>query len=204
VAIEATPAAFDVALITIVFAFLFVDVFDTMGTLVGLSERAGFLDHQGRLPRANRALLADSLGTMVGAVLGTSTVTTYIESASGISAGARTGFASVVTGLLFLIALFLTPLISAIPTFATAPALIIVGVLMISSVTRIAWDDITNALLAFLTMIVMPLSFSIADGVAIGFVTYPIVKRAGGKGEEVHPLVDVLAVVFIARYILLD
>lgn len=204
VAIETMPAAFEIGLIPIVFAFLFVDVFDTMGTLLGLSERAGFLDHQGRLPRANRALLADSLGTMVGAVMGTSTVTTYIESGSGISAGARTGFASVVTGLLFLVALFFSPLIAAIPVFATAPALIVVGVLMTSSVTRIDWSDITDAVPAFLTAIVMPLSFSIADGLAIGFISYPIVKRAGGKDGDVHPLVDVLAVIFIARYLFLD
>lgn len=204
VAFFGLPAAFDVALIGVVFAMLFVDLFDTMGTLVGVSERAGFLDAQGRLPRANRALLADSFGTMIGALLGTSTVTTYIESASGISAGARTGFASVITALLFIAALFFTPLIQAIPLFATAPALIVVGVLMMASVTRIRWDDISDALPAFITVIAMPLTFSIAHGVAMGFVSYPIIKRLGGKGEEVHPLVDLLAVVFIARYVFMD
>lgn len=201
VAVLNFTAAFDIALIGFVFAFLFVDLFDTMGTLVGLSERTGFLDEQGRLPRANRALLADSFGTMVGAVFGTSTVTTYIESAAGTSVGARTGFASVVTGILFLLGLFVTPLVASIPAFATAPALIVVGVSMMASVVRIRWSDVSDALPAFLTIIAMPLTFSIANGVAFGLVTYPIVKRVGGRGEEVHPLLDLLAVVFIARYL---
>jgi len=211
-AVAELPAAFDVGLIGVVFAFLFVDfgvvfaflfvdLFDTMGTLVGVSEKGGFLDAKGRLPRANRALLADSFGTMIGAVFGTSTVTTYIESASGVSAGARTGFASVVTGLLFLLALFLTPLVKAIPPFATAPALIVVGVLMMASVVKIRWDEASDALPAFLTMIAMPLTFSIANGIALGFVVFPIVKRLGGRNDEVHPLVDLLAVIFIAWYL---
>ncbi|MCE2440229.1 MAG: NCS2 family permease [Candidatus Latescibacteria bacterium] len=197
-------AAFDVGLISVVLVFLFVDMFDTMGTLVGVSGRAGFLDERGRLPRANRALLADSLGTVFGSLFGTSTVTTYIESASGISAGARTGFASVVTGAMFLLALFLTPLVEAIPAFATAPALIVVGVLMMSSVVNVNWHDVTDALPAFLTMIAMPLTFSISDGLAMGFIAYPIVKRLGGRGDEVNPLVDLLAVVFIARYLFMN
>ena len=197
-------AAFDVGLIGVVFVFLFVDMFDTMGTLVGVSGRAGFLDERGRLPRANRALLADSLGTVFGSLFGTSTVTTYIESASGISAGARTGFASVVTGTMFLLALFLTPLVEAIPAFATAPALIVVGVLMMASVVNVKWHDVTDALPAFLTMIAMPLTFSISDGLAMGFISFPIVKRLGQKGDEVNPLVDLLAVIFIARYLFMD
>ena len=197
-------AAFDVGLIGVVLVFLFVDMFDTMGTLVGVSGRAGFMDERGRLPRANRALLADSLGTVFGSLFGTSTVTAYIESASGISAGARTGFASVVTGAMFLLALFLTPLVEAIPAFATAPALIVVGVLMMSSVVNVNWHDVTDALPAFLTMIAMPLTFSISDGLAMGFIAYPIVKRLGGRGYEVNPLVDLLAVVFIARYLFMN
>lgn len=197
-------AAFDVGLIGVVFVFLFVDMFDTMGTLVGVSGRAGFLDERGRLPRANRALLADSLGTVFGSLFGTSTVTTYIESASGISAGARTGFASVVTGAMFLLALFLTPLVEAIPAFATAPALIVVGVLMMASVVNVKWHDVTDALPAFLTMIAMPLTFSISDGLAMGFIAFPIVKRLGRQGDEVNPLVDLLAVIFIARYLFMD
>jgi AGZA family xanthine/uracil permease-like MFS transporter len=198
------PAAFDVGLIAVVFAFLFVDLFDTMGTLVGVSQRAGFLDERGHLPRANRALLADSFGTMIGAVFGTSTVTTYIESASGITAGARTGFASVVTGLLLLLALFVTPLVQAVPKFAVAPALIVVGVLMMASVAEVRWRDVSDALPAFLTMIAMPLTFSIANGVALGIVAYAIVKRLGGQGKEVHPVIDLLAVLFIARYLFMD
>jgi len=197
------PAAFDVGLIGFVFAFLFVDLFDTMGTLVGVSEKAGFLDEKGRLPRANRALLADSIGTMAGAIFGTSTVTTYIESASGVSAGARTGFASVVTGILFLLALFLTPIVQAVPSFATAPALVVVGVLMMGSASRVKWTDLSDALPAFLTMIAMPLTFSISNGIAVGFITYPLLRRLGGRGDEVHPLVDVLAVLFIAKYLFL-
>ena len=133
------------AVIELVFAFLFVDLFDTMGTLVGLSERSGFLNKRGQLPRANRALLSDSVGTVCGSVLGTSTVTTYIESAAGISSGARTGFASLVTGGLFVCALFLTPLVQAIPPFATAPALIVVGIMMMAPAARIAWDDVSDA-----------------------------------------------------------
>ena len=202
-ALENLHLAFDPALIAVVFAFLFVDLFDTMGTLVGLSQRSGYLDDQGKLPRANRALMADSLGTVGGALLGTSPVTTYIESASGIAAGARTGLASVVVAILFLLMLFLTPLVEAIPVFATAPALIVVGVLMASSVTRIEWDDVSDAVPAFMTILVMPLTFSIAHGVAAGIVTYPIIKRLSGKGSEVHALIDGLAVVFILRYLLL-
>ena len=198
------PLTLDSALIPLVFAFLFVDLFDTMGTLVGLSERSGFLDAQGRLPRANRALLADSVGTVLGSVLGSSTVTTYIESATGISSGARSGFASLVVAILFLGALFLTPLVEAIPAFATAPALVVTGVLMMASAARVNWSDASEAVPVFLTLIAIPLTFSIADGLAIGFVAYPIIKRLSGRGGEVHPLVDVLALVFIARYVFLQ
>ena len=200
-AIYHLPEAFHVALIELVFAFLFVDLFDTMGTLVGLSERVGFLDKDGQLPRANKALLADSVGTVCGSVLGTSTVTTYIESAAGISSGARTGFASVITGGFFIGALFFTPLVQAIPPFATAPALIVVGTLMMVPAAKIVWDDVSDAVPAFLTLIAIPLTFSIADGLALGFVAYPIIKRLSNKGDEVHPLVDVLAVIFIAKYL---
>ena len=198
------PLTLDSALIHLVFAFLFVDLFDTMGTLVGLSERSGFLDAQGRLPRANRALLADSVGTVLGSVLGSSTVTTYIESATGISSGARSGFASLVVAVLFLGALFLTPLVESIPVFATAPALVVTGVLMMASAARVNWSDASEAVPVFLTLIAIPLTFSIADGLAVGFVAYPIIKRLSGRGGEVHPLVDALALVFIARYVFLQ
>ena len=195
------PLILDSAILHLVFAFLFVDLFDTMGTLVGLSERSGFLDRQGRLPRANRALLADSVGTVFGSVMGSATVTTYIESATGISSGARTGFASLVVALLFLGTLFLTPLVESIPVFATAPALIVTGVLMMASAARVNWSDASEAVPVFLTLISIPLTFSIADGLAVGFVAYPVIKRLSGRGGEVHPLVDVLALVFIARYV---
>ena len=195
------PLTLDSAILHLVFAFLFVDLFDTMGTLVGLSERSGFLDRQGRLPRANRALLADSVGTVFGSVMGSATVTTYIESATGISSGARTGFASLVVAFLFLGTLFLTPLVESIPVFATAPALIVTGVLMMASAARVNWSDASEAVPVFLTLISIPLTFSIADGLAVGFVAYPVIKRLSGRGGEVHPLVDVLALVFIARYV---
>ena len=195
------PLTLDSAILHLVFAFLFVDLFDTMGTLVGLSERSGFLDRQGRLPRANRALLADSVGTVFGSVMGSATVTTYIESATGISSGARTGFASLVVALLFLGTLFRTPLVESIPVFATAPALIVTGVLMMASAARVNWSDASEAVPVFLTLISIPLTFSIADGLAVGFVAYPVIKRLSGRGGEVHPLVDVLALVFIARYV---
>ena len=203
-AVANLPLTLDSAILHLVFAFLFVDLFDTMGTLVGLSERSGFLDRQGRLPRANRALLADSVGTVFGSVIGSSTVTTYIESATGITSGARTGFASVIVALLFLGTLVLTPLVESIPVFATAPALIVTGVLMMASAARVDWSDASEAVPVFLTLISIPLTFSIADGLAVGFVAYPVIKRLSGKGADVHPLVDVLALVFIARYVFLS
>ena len=203
-AIVHLPYTLDSMFLHLVFAFLFVDLFDTMGTLVGLSERSGFLDRQGRLPRANRALLADSVGTVFGSVLGSSTVTTYIESATGISSGARTGFASLVVAFLFLGTLFVAPLVESIPVFATAPALIVTGVLMMAAAARVNWSDATEAVPVFLTLISIPLTFSIADGLAVGFVAYPVIKRLSGKGADVHPLVDVLALIFIARYVFME
>lgn len=184
----------------VIFSFVFVDVFDTMGTLLGTGARAGFLDEEGRLPRVNRAMLADSIGTMGGALLGTSTVTTYIESTAGISEGGRTGFTSVVTGLLFFLALFVAPLAGLIPAEATAPALIIVGVLMVGAVTKIDFDDFTEAFPAFLTIIFMPLAYSIADGIAFGFIAFPIVKLVAGKGKEVHWLLYILAVISLIHF----
>ena len=200
-AVRHLPQTLNVAFIEVILALLFVDLFDTMGTLLGLSERSGFLDERGRLPRANRALLSDSVGTVCGSVIGTSTVTTYIESAAGISSGARTGFSSVVVSGFFTAALFLTPLVQSVPAFAAAPALVVTGVLMMGAAARIKWRDVSEAVPAFLTLIAIPLTFSIADGLALGFISYPIVKRLSGRGDEVHWLVDVLAVVFIAKYV---
>lgn len=184
----------------LVFAFVFVDVFDTMGTLMGTAARAGFLDKEGRLPKIKNAMIVDAIGTTGGALLGTSTVTTYVESTAGISEGGRTGLTSIVTGVLFLLALFLAPLAGLVPPQATAPALIIVGVLMVGAVTGIDFDDFTEAFPAFLTLLFMPLAFSIADGIAIGFLAYPIVKAVSGRAREVHWFVYVLAVVSFIHF----
>ncbi len=184
----------------VIFSFLFVDVFDTMGTLLGTGARAGFLDEKGRLPRVNRAMLADAIGTIGGALLGTSTVTTYVESTAGVSEGGRTGLTSIVTGLLFFLALFIAPLAGLIPTEATAPALVIVGVLMVGGVMKINFDDFTEALPAFLTILFMPLAYSIADGIAFGFIAYPVVKLVSGRYKEVHWLVYLLAAVALIHF----
>jgi adenine/guanine/hypoxanthine permease len=184
----------------VIFSFVFVDVFDTMGTLLGTGARAGYLDENGRLPKVNKAMLVDSIGTMGGALLGTSTVTTYIESTAGISEGGRTGFTSVVTGLLFFLTLFLAPLAGLVPAEATAPALIIVGVLMVGAVTKIDFEDFTEAFPAFLTIIFMPLAYSIADGIAFGFIAFPLVKVVSGKRSEVHWLLYVLAVISLIHF----
>ncbi|MEW5920017.1 MAG: NCS2 family permease [Bacillota bacterium] len=186
----------------LIFAFVFVDVFDTMGTLMGTAARAGFLDKEGRLPKIKNAMLVDAVGTAGGALLGTSTVTTYVESAAGISEGGRTGLTSLVTGVLFLLALFLAPLAGLVPPQATAPALIIVGVLMVGGVAGINFEDFTEAFPAFLTLLFMPLAFSIADGIAIGFLAYPIVKAVSGRAKEVHWFVYVLAVVSFIHFFL--
>ncbi len=192
-------AVFSIPLFMI-FSFLFVDVFDTMGTLLGTGARAGFLDEKGRLPRVNRAMLADAVGTMGGALLGTSTVTTYVESTAGVSEGGRTGLTSVVTGLFFFLSLFLAPLAGLIPSEAPAPALGIGGGRMVGGVMKIDFDDFTEALPAFLTIIFMPLAYSIADGIAFGFIAYPVVKLVAGKWKEVHWLVYLLAVVALIHF----
>ncbi|HQD06669.1 MAG TPA: NCS2 family permease [Bacillota bacterium] len=185
----------------VIFSFFFVDVFDTMGTLIGTGARAGFLDEKGRLPKVSQAMTVDAIGTMGGALLGTSTVTTYVESTAGISEGGRTGLTSVVTGVLFLLTLFIAPLAGLVPSEATAPALVIVGVLMIGAVMEIDFNDFTEAFPAFLTMIIMPLAYSIADGIAFGFIAYPLVKLIAGKGREVHWLVYILALIALTHFI---
>ncbi|EHP85318.1 NCS2 family permease [Methanotorris formicicus] len=195
--------ALNLGLLTIVLAFFFVDLFDTLGTLSALSSQAGYLK-DGKLPRSERALMSDSIGTVLGSLLGTSTVTTYIESASGIAVGGRTGFVSVIVALLFLLALFFYPIVKAIPAYATAPALVIVGALMMTCVKYINWDDVSEAIPAFITLISIPLTFSIATGLALGFITYPILKVFSGKAKEVHWLVYILAVVFALRFVYLS
>jgi AGZA family xanthine/uracil permease-like MFS transporter len=192
--------ALGLGLLHVVFVFFFVDLVDTVGTVVGLGHQAGFLTPQGDLPKAQRALLTDSIATIVGAVLGTSTVTAYIESATGVAEGGRTGLTAIVVGVLFLLAVFLSPLAAGIPAMATAPALIVVGSLMLKGALEVRWDDATEAIPAFLTMVGMPLTFSIANGLALGFVTYPAIKLLAGRGREVSPLVYVLAALFVIRY----
>lgn len=189
--------------IVILFAFLFVDIFDTLGTLIGVATKADMLDEEGKLPRIKPALLADAIATSAGAILGTSTTTTFVESASGVGEGARTGLASIVTGLLFLVAIFLSPIFCAIPGFATAPALIFVGFLMITAVADIDFSDLTEAVPAYLCLLSMPLMYSISEGIAIGVISYVIINLVCGKAKKITPLMYVLAVLFICKYIFL-
>ncbi|MEO2117557.1 MAG: NCS2 family permease [Methanocaldococcus sp.] len=196
--------ALNLGLLTIVLAFFFVDMFDTLGTLSALASQAGYLDKDGKLPRVEKALMADATGTVVGSLFGTSTVTTYIESASGIALGGRTGFVSVVVAILFLLSLFFYPVVKAIPPYATASALVIVGALMMKSIKNIDFDDYTEAIPAFITLLTIPLTFSIATGLALGFITYPILKVFTGRWKEVHWLVYVLAAIFALRFIYLS
>ena len=186
--------------VIIVFTFLFVDMFDTVGTLIGVSSKANMLDEKGRLPRVSKALMADAVGTTVGAILGTSTVTTYVESAAGVAEGGRTGLTSLTTAILFLVALFLAPVFIMVPAVATAPALILVGSFMMSPILKIPFDDFTESIPAFLSIIVMPLSYSIADGIAFGMVSYVLLKILSGKHKEINWLMYILAAVFIFKY----
>jgi AGZA family xanthine/uracil permease-like MFS transporter len=195
--------ALQIGLVSIVFAFLFVDLFDTAGTLVGVSARAGLLDERGRLPRLRQALIADSGASIVGAGLGTSTTTCYIESASGINAGGRTGLTALTVAVLFLLALFLAPLALSIPAYATAPALVFVACLMARGLTEIDWDDVTEYAPALVTAVAMPLTFSIAHGIAFGFITYAAIKLLSGRWAEARPAVVILAVLFCVKFAVL-
>ena len=187
--------------VAVLFVFLFVDMFDTIGTLAGVGMKAGYIDENGELPRANKALMADAIATTTGAVMGTSSVTTYVESASGVAEGGRTGFTALVVSGLFLLSILFIPVLGAIPAYATAPTLVIVGVLMMSNVTTIRWGDLGEAIPAFLTIFMIPLTFSIAEGLAIGFITYPLVKAFQGKAHEVPIPTWILAAVFVARFV---
>lgn len=189
----------------VMFAFLFVDLFDTLGTLIGVASKADMLDENGRLPRIKGALLADAVATSVGALLGTSTTTTYVESASGVTEGGRTGLTAMTTGVLFLLAVIFSPLFLTIPSFATAPALIIVGFYMLGAVARIDFNDPADAIPAFLTIIAMPLAYSISEGIAIGVISWTLLNLITGKAGEkkISPLMYVLTVLFILKYILL-
>ena len=194
--------ALHLGLLEIIFVFLFVDLFDNVGTLVGVCEQGEFVKN-GKIPRVGRALLSDAIGTIFGALTGTSTVTSYIESASGVAAGARTGLSNVVVAALFLLAAFCSPLATAIPGYATAPALILVGALMTESIARVEWKEFTEAVPAFVTMLATPLTFSIATGLSLGLISYTLVKVAAGKFREVSLLLWILTVLFILRYIYL-
>jgi len=189
----------------VMFAFLFVDLFDTLGTLIGVASKADMLDENGRLPRIKGALMADAVATSVGAVLGTSTTTTYVESASGVTEGGRTGLTAMTTGVLFLLAVIFSPLFLTIPSFATAPALIIVGFYMLGAVAKIDFDDLSDAIPAFLTIVAMPLAYSISEGIAIGVISWTLLNLITGKAREkkISPLMYVLTVLFILKYVLL-
>lgn len=189
--------------IVVMLAFLFVDIFDTLGTLAGVANKAGMLREDGTLPRIKKTLLADAIATSVGAIFGTSTVSSYVESSSGVSEGGRTGLTSLVTGVLFLVALFLAPLFVAIPGFATAPALIFVGFLMVSSVVEIDFKDFTESLPAYLCILAMPLTYSIAEGISVGIISYVVINLVSGNRKKITPLMYILAVLFVLKYIVL-
>ncbi|MBQ9708637.1 MAG: NCS2 family permease [Firmicutes bacterium] len=191
--------------IVIVFSFMFVDIFDTIGTLIGVSSKADMLDENGHLPAIKPSLLSDAIGTSAGAILGTSTTTTFVESASGVAAGGRTGLTSLTTGCLFLLSIIFAPLFTSIPSFATAPALLMVGFLMFEGITKLNFNkiDITDAIPCYLCIIAMPLFYSISEGISIGCISYVIIKLACGKSKEITPLMYVLAVLFILKYIFL-
>ena len=192
--------ALDVGMISVIFAFLFVDLFDNTGTLIGVAKRAGLMSKDGHLPKMGRALIADSAAAMGGSLLGTSTTTSYIESASGVAAGGRTGLTAIVVAILFLLALFFAPLAGTVPAFATAPALLFVAVLMTSGLAEIDWDDITVAAPVVITALAMPLTFSIANGIAFGFIAWVVIKALAGRFKEINPALVVLAAIFVAKF----
>lgn len=189
--------------VVVLLAFLFVDVFDTLGTLIGVAAKANMLDNEGRLPRIKGALMADAVATTAGAVLGVSTTTTYVESAAGVSEGGRTGLTAMTVAVLFILSLFLSPFFMAIPAFATAPALITVGFLMFTAVAGIDFTDMTEAIPCYLAIIAMPFAYSIAEGISFGVISYVIINALAGKTEKISPLMYILTVLFILKYILL-
>ncbi|WP_136063952.1 NCS2 family permease [Modicisalibacter radicis] len=196
--------ALDVSMLSVIFAFLFVDLFDTSGTLIGVAHRGGLLDEQGKLPRLKNALMADSSASMSGALLGTSTTTSYIESASGIAAGGRTGLTAVVVAMLFLISLFFSPLAGSVPAFATAGALLYVAVLMAGSLAHADWDDVTEAAPVLIAALAMPLTYSIANGIALGFISFTLIKLLSGRRGDLNPAVVVLSALFVLKFLFLD
>ena len=196
---------FSLDFVVIMFAFLFVDMFDTLGTLIGVASKADMLDKDGKLPKIKGALLSDAVGTSVGAVCGTSTVTTFVESASGVAEGGRTGLTAIVAAILFGLSLFLSPIFLAIPSFATAPALIVVGFLMLTSITKIDFNDYTEAIPCFIAIIAMPFMYSISEGIAMGVISYVVINLVAGKAKEkkISLLMYILAILFVLKYVLI-
>lgn len=188
--------------IVVVFAFLFVDLFDTLGTLIGVSTKAGFLDKEGKLPKIKGALFADALATTIGAVLGTSTVTTFVESASGVSDGGRSGLTAFTAGILFLVALLFSPILTTIPSFATTPALVVVGLMMVENVRDIDFSDYTEGFPAFMTILMMVVCYSISEGLVFGVISYVLLKLFGGRKNELNPVIVIIAILFFLKLIL--
>ncbi len=191
--------ALDIGLVSVIFAFLFVDLFDNSGTLIGVAKRAGLMGKDGHMPKMGRALIADSTAAMAGSLLGTSTTTSYIESAAGVSAGGRTGLTAIVVAILFLLALFFSPLAGSVPAFATAPALLFVAVLMASGLAEINWEDITEAAPVVVTALAMPFTYSIANGIAFGFIAWTAIKLLSGRGRELNPALVILSILFVIK-----
>ena len=193
--------AFDLGLIAIIFSFLLVNLFDSSGTLIAVTTKAGFADKQGRFPRMKQALFVDSTAAMAGSLIGTSAVSTYIESGSGVSVGGRTGLTAVVVGVLFLLTIFFSPLASVVPAYATAGALVFVGILMTSSLIEVKWDDLTEATPAFITTAMMPFTYSITEGIAFGFISYCVMKACTGRLKEINPSIAVVSILFLIKFV---
>ncbi|QLB20486.1 adenine permease PurP [Vespertiliibacter pulmonis] len=193
--------AFDTALLGIIFSFMLVNLFDSSGTLIAVTDKAGFTDKNGRFPKMKQALYVDSVSAMVGSYMGTSAISTYIESGSGVSVGGRTGLTAIVVGLLFLLTIFFSPLASVVPSYATAGALVFVGILMASSLIEVKWSDLTEAAPAFITTAMMPFTYSITEGIAFGFISYCVMKLATGRAKEINAPVLVVSLLFIAKFV---
>lgn len=193
--------AFDLGLLGIIFSFLLVNLFDSSGTLIAVTTKAGFADKQGRFPRMKQALFVDSTAAMAGSLMGTSAVSTYIESGSGVSVGGRTGLTAVVVGVLFLLTIFFSPLASVVPAYATAGALVFVGILMASSLIEVKWDDLTEATPAFITTAMMPFTYSITEGIAFGFISYCVMKACTGRFKEINPSIAVVSSLFLIKFV---
>lgn len=193
--------ALDTALLGIIFSFMLVNLFDSSGTLIAVTNKAGIADEQGRFPKMKQALYVDSVSAMAGSYMGTSAISTYIESGSGVSVGGRTGLTAVVVGVLFLLTIFFSPLAAVVPTYATAGALVFVGILMASSLIEVKWDDLTEATPAFITTAMMPFTYSITEGIAFGFISYCIMKLCTGRVKEINPAVAVVSLLFIAKFV---